>query len=286
MCWVIKLYVKIPKNKISKMEIVKTDCTMTLSQVVSKYKCHYAINGGLYDMKTGVVSKIPLRINGKTIATSSDTYWMMAWNVGPDICMINSTEMGKWRYAVACSTMLKGGVNTIFKYTSEQGGIRGRTGFGDDDLDVHLCVTTDTNGPISPTGLRSTMKANGCKNGLMMDSGGSSQLYALGKYYQAEKRKVSYWICIWLKASTSDSEDTQSDSCPYKEPSVTVKSGTRGESAKWVQWHLQRIGYDIGKIDGIFGAKSVSALIDFQSKHGLTADGACGKITRAALKSV
>ena len=85
------MYVKIPKEKIARMEIVKTDCKMTLSQVVAKYKCHYVINGGLYDMKTGLVSKIPLRINGKTIATSSDTYWMLAWNVGPDICMIHST---------------------------------------------------------------------------------------------------------------------------------------------------------------------------------------------------
>ena len=201
------MYVKIPKEKIARMEIVKTDCKMTLSQVVAKYKCHYVINGGLYDMKTGIVSKIPLRIDGKTIATSSDTYWMMAWNVGPDICMIHSTEMCKWKYAVACSTMLKDGSNTIFKYTAEQGGIRGRTGFGDDDTYVHLCVTTDTNGPISPTGLRTTMKSNGCKNGLMMDAGGSSQLYALGKYYQAEKRKVSYWICIWLKDSTNDANN-------------------------------------------------------------------------------
>lgn len=279
------MYVKIPKEKIARMEIVKTDCKMTLSQVVAKYKCHYVINGGLYDMKTGIVSEIPLRINGKTIATSSDTYWMMAWNVGPDICMIHSTEMCKWKYAVACSTMLKGGSNTIFKYTAEQGGIRGRTGFGDDDTYVHLCVTTDTNGPISPTGLRTTMKSNGCKNGLMMDAGGSSQLYALGKYYQAEKRKVSYWICIWLNDSTSDSTAPQSDVCPYKEPTTLVKYGTRGEPAKWVQWQLNRVMNSGLVVDGIFGNASVTALKNFQRDKGLTVDGLCGQATRNALKS-
>lgn len=280
------MYVKIPKEKIARMEIVKTDCKMTLSQVVAKYKCHYVINGGLYDMKTGIVSEIPLRINGKTIATSSDTYWMMAWNVGPDICMIHSTEMCKWKYAVACSTMLKGGSNTIFKYTAEQGGIRGRTGFGDDDTYVHLCVTTDTNGPISPTGLRTTMKSNGCKNGIMMDAGGSSQLYALGKYYQAEKRKVSYWICIWLNDSTSDSNAPQSNVCPYKEPTTLVKSGTRGEPAKWVQWQLNRVMKSGLVVDGIFGNASVAALKNFQRSKGLTVDGLCGQATRNALKSV
>ena len=55
------MYVKIPKEKIARMEIVKTNCKMTLSHVVAKYKCHYVINGGLYDMKTGIVSEIPLR---------------------------------------------------------------------------------------------------------------------------------------------------------------------------------------------------------------------------------
>ena len=279
------MYVKIPKEKIARMEIVKTNCKMTLSQVVAKYKCHYVINGGLYDMKTGIVSEIPLRINGKTIATSSDTYWMMAWNVGPDICMIHSTEMYKWKYAVACSTMLKGGSNTIFKYTAEQGGIRGRTGFGDDDTYVHLCVTTDTNGPISPTGLRTIMKSNGCKNGIMMDAGGSSQLYALGKYYQAEKRKVSYWICIWLNDSTIDSKAPQSNVCPYKEPTTLVKSGTRGEPAKWVQWQLNRVMNSGLVVDGIFGNASVAALKNFQRSKGLTVDGLCGQATRNALKS-
>lgn len=279
------MYVKIPKAKIARMEIVKTDCKMTLAQVVAQYKCHYAINGGLYDMKTGIVSEIPLRINGKTIATSSDTYWMMAWNVGPDICMIHSTEMCKWKYAVACSTMLKGGSNTIFKYTAEQGGIRGRTGFGDDDTYVHLCVTTDTNGPISPTGLRTTMKANGCKNGLMMDAGGSSQLYALGKYYQGEKRKVSYWICIWLNDATSDSKTHQNVVCPYKEPTTLVKFGTRGEGSKWVQWHLNKTEMCNLTVDGIFGNASVTALKNFQRNKGLTVDGICGQATRNVLKS-
>ena len=66
------MYVKIPKKDIERIKIVKTDCKLTLAQVVAKYKPDYAINGGLYSMKTGRVSKIPLRIDGKTIATSKD----------------------------------------------------------------------------------------------------------------------------------------------------------------------------------------------------------------------
>ena len=101
------MYVKIPKKDIERVEIVKTDCKLTLAQVVAKYKPDYAINGGLYSMKTGRVSKIPLRIDGKTIATSKDGYWMLGWNEGPDIHMIHSNAMDHWKYALACTTMHK-----------------------------------------------------------------------------------------------------------------------------------------------------------------------------------
>lgn len=193
------MHVKIAKDKIERIEIVKTNCKKTLAEVVKKYKCDYCINGGLYNMKTGRVNAIPLRINGKTFGTSKDGYWIMAWNEGPDICMDHSRNIDNWQNAVACSTMLKNGENTIFNFTAAQGGVRGRTGFGDDDENVHLLVTTDHKGPMSPYSLREKMKRRGCKNAIMLDSGGSSQMYADGKYYQAEDRPVAYWICVWLK---------------------------------------------------------------------------------------
>ena len=148
------MYIKIPKKDIERMEIVKTDCKLTLAQVVAKYKPDYAINGGLYNMRTGRVNKIPLRINGKTIATSTDGYWMLGWDTGSDVRMIHSNTMDHCRYAVACSTMLKDGANSIFTFTAAQGGTRGRTGIGVDKDNLHLLVTTDTNGAMSPYALR------------------------------------------------------------------------------------------------------------------------------------
>ena len=281
------MYTKIPLKKIIKMKIIKTDCKMTLKQVVDTYRPKYVINGGLYDMDTGKVSPIPLRIDGKTIATSRDGYWMLAWNNGPDICMIHSNEMGKWQNAIACSTMLKNGKDTIFNYTPAQGGVRGRTGIGTDKNNLHLFVTTDSNGPLLPTSLRNKMKSNGCQNAIMLDCGGSSQMYADGKYYQAEKRKVSYWICVWLEDTLIDNSSIPS--CPYKEPITLVKQGTRGESAKWVQWYLWKLKFLKSEkdIDGSFGPQSVAALKAFQ-KTVFTKkenwDGVCGPATRAELK--
>ena len=279
------MYIKIPKKSITKMAIIKTDCKMSLQQVVQKYKCNYAINGGLYNMKTGKVNAIPLRIDGKTIATSPDGYWMMAWNDGSDLCMVHSKDMEKWKNAIACGTMLKDGKETIFNYTSAQGGIRGRTAIGDDDDNIHLFVTTDKKEPMSPTSLRSKCKQNGMQNGIMLDCGGSSQMYHNGTYLQAEKRKVSYWICVW----TNTVEDTTKQKCPYQEPIVNVKYGSRGNGARWVQWHLQELGFYNSDIDGVFGNNSKNALIEFQKTVFADKDdwdGVCGKQTRMMLKKV
>lgn len=60
----------------------------------------------------------------------------------------------------------------------------------------------------------------------------------------------------------------------------------QGPQVKWVQWELQRLGYDLGKagVDGICGPKTVAAIETFQRGHGLTVDGLCGPRTWAALK--
>ena len=280
------MYVKIPKKDIERMEIVKTDCKLTLAQVVARYKPDYAINGGLYNMRTGRVNPIPLRINWKTIATSTDGYWMLAWNNGSDIRMIHSSMMENSKYAVACSTMLKDGANSVFTFTAAQGGTRGRTGIGVDKDNLHLLVTTDTNGAMSPYALRDKMKENGAKDAIMLDAGGSSQMYAKGKYYQAEKRKVSYWILVWTKKATVAEPPKTTSECPFKEPTRTIKIGAVGESVKWIQWHLKASTAPEMVVDGTFYTKTRTAVIEFQKKYGLVADGIVGPATRTKMKEV
>ena len=50
-----------------------------------------------------------------------------------------------------------------------------------------------------------------------------------------------------------------------------------------VQTALKNAGYDIGKIDGKFGPKSIETLKAFQEKEGLAADGRIGFRTLSAL---
>lgn len=63
---------------------------------------------------------------------------------------------------------------------------------------------------------------------------------------------------------------------PYKRTDSIMKSGSRGESVKWLQYVLCEKGYDL-KIDGVFGPKTEAAVRDFQTK--VFVDGICGQLT-------
>lgn len=69
-------------------------------------------------------------------------------------------------------------------------------------------------------------------------------------------------------------------------PLDTITKGAKGELVKYLQRSLTEAGYDVGKIDGIFGSETLSAVRAFQSDHGLTPDGKVGKLTWAAIKSI
>lgn len=72
---------------------------------------------------------------------------------------------------------------------------------------------------------------------------------------------------------------------PYREPIINVKFNSRGNNVRWLQFELNRYGYRL-VVDGIAGEKTISALKDFQSSHGLVADGICGPLTREKLRSL
>ena len=64
---------------------------------------------------------------------------------------------------------------------------------------------------------------------------------------------------------------------------AVLRQGSRGNEVKEVQRRLKNWGYYSGSVDGIFGAATKKAVIAFQKKNGLTADGVVGKATYAAL---
>ncbi len=64
---------------------------------------------------------------------------------------------------------------------------------------------------------------------------------------------------------------------------AVLRQGSKGSEVKEVQRRLKQWGYYSGSVDGVFGAATKKAVIAFQKKNGLTADGVVGKSTYAAL---
>lgn len=62
-----------------------------------------------------------------------------------------------------------------------------------------------------------------------------------------------------------------------------LRQGSSGGEVKEVQRRLKQWGYYNGTVDGVFGAGTKKAVIAFQKKNGLTADGVVGKSTYKAL---
>lgn len=68
---------------------------------------------------------------------------------------------------------------------------------------------------------------------------------------------------------------------PHAEAAVAW--GSRGEQVSQVQRKLKQWGYYDGAVDGVFGQATYDAVVRFQKKNGLTADGVVGTQTVAAM---
>ena len=86
-------------------------------------------------------------------------------------------------------------------------------------------------------------------------------------------------LAIGAKAATH----TAAYGIEESESAAILKQGATGGEVKEVQRRLKLWGYYKGNVDGVYGAGTRSAVIAFQKKNGLTADGIVGKATYKAL---
>ena len=90
-----------------------------------------------------------------------------------------------------------------------------------------------------------------------------------------------------LTTTTLNAKNNKEVTAAYVEdgaiPAAVLKQGSRGEVVKTVQQKLKRWGYYNGAVDGIYGKQTRAAVIYFQKRNGLVADGIVGKKTLAAL---
>jgi peptidoglycan hydrolase-like protein with peptidoglycan-binding domain len=58
-----------------------------------------------------------------------------------------------------------------------------------------------------------------------------------------------------------------------------LRMGSMGQDVSDLQLILQSLGYNPGAIDGIYGSRTMNAVIEFQRNNGLVADGIAGSDT-------
>lgn len=85
-------------------------------------------------------------------------------------------------------------------------------------------------------------------------------------------------------ASSESPSGVSSGSSLFSGNYATLRIGSTGSRVKALQQALISLGYLSGNADGRFGAKTKAAVVSFQQKSGLTADGLAGKMTLSALE--
>ncbi len=91
---------------------------------------------------------------------------------------------------------------------------------------------------------------------------------------------MSVLICLHFY---TEKVTVQSEEYALAIETATLKKGSSGALVKQVQQKLKNWGYLSGKVDGIFGNATKTAVQKFQRKNKLTADGIVGKKTFEAL---
>lgn len=250
--------------------IVNTE-KKTAAQIRKETGADIVINCWLYDMsKFKAVADV--KDNGKVLSDDKYTYWGYGFDRG-DNRMTMSNDMAKWENYFAVVGMVKAGKKLPMYYDKAMGGSRPRSavGFKPNGEMVIYCATTGA----TIEKVQTTMLTKGCVDAICLDGGGSVQIASdYGNIGSA--RRVHGLLAIWIDKGKSP--------CPFTKPTLTVKRGSRGNGAKWVQWMLNRHGLYV-EVDGVFGTDSENKLMLFQLNAGLKADGECGKLTRAALKA-
>ena len=106
------------------------------------------------------------------------------------------------------------------------------------------------------------------------------KILAIGALALALSATAATGITAYAVTRTQDAPLT---ACTAVTEAAVLRQGSKGGEVKEVQRRLKQWGYYSGAVDGIFGSGTKKAVISFQKKNGLTADGVVGKATYAAL---
>ena len=82
---------------------------------------------------------------------------------------------------------------------------------------------------------------------------------------------------------TTSTQTTTSQTTSTSTGNTGYSYGSNSDNTYALQQRLQAYGYNVGTVDGIFGARTSQAVMNFQAANGLLVDGIVGPATLAAL---
>lgn len=124
------------------------------------------------------------------------------------------------------------------------------------------------------------VKAFQKENGLTVDGkAGKKTLKKLETYFDEAGNLIGGPIV------TLPPEADEDDEIAYDVPTRTLRQGMSGLDVQYTQQRLYSLGYYTGARDGNFGSGMLAAVVAFQKKHDLEADGVIGPATRKLLFS-
>ena len=88
-----------------------------------------------------------------------------------------------------------------------------------------------------------------------------------------------------VSTAAPDAQSWATSTQDYNAGYPVLMMGSTGSDVSDLQARLMELGYYVGNIDGRYASATVDAVRDFQSRHGLTADGIAGRQTQDALYS-
>lgn len=163
----------------------------TIAQVKEETGCDAIINGGLYDMST-YKPNCHLKVDGKVLATDPYNYFGYGWNANELPALV--ADYSKLDNYICCACLVRNGTAEKLIYDSGVSGSRPRTAIGTFS-DGRIWLYADT-ARKTPEQLRDLALAEGVKDALMLDGGGSVQCVFPEGNIKSE-RKVQNYICVW-----------------------------------------------------------------------------------------
>ena len=279
----MEIYEKIPLSKIEKIQLYNNTKKKSIVQVKKETGADYAINGGIFSFKN-FKPFCNVKSDGVVLCSPGYSEYGYSFNNGPDITY--EVLPSKDKNYLGCVGMILNGVKQSLHYNSDMGGTRQRSAIaldGNGNFIMYAC-----NGSNNKTieKLQSYGINHGWYSALCLDGGGSTSLLTNSKKLVSEGsngRIVSNYILVFLKKGTTQPTIKEEKDNPYTKPTCTIRIWRTGNDVKWVQYALNREGFNCGEVDGIFGKGTKRAVIAFQKAKGLGVDGIVGPKTMEAL---